>query len=306
MFFVSLHLIFLFLLFSPQNILFFGVKDAIPPVFSPGSKDKEGNALAPIDHLRFNLQWSVVIFSMYLYPAVISDRLPVHVRSRKGQQTKGWPRWLRRLSKNNDAVRALGVINCIMGVTTIVSYIYQTYQHEKSLDWFGSEDVKQNTNLILCIIDTGVDAVALAFVCGAMIYIPLAHQRLSYLTNSDTMFLILGASSNLVYCLQIFYAYFMEPTAIPDPHTLTFFRIFPIVSFINWIAPRYLANSQEEWDLYEIGLRLLATCIMVAGIMVTTERLGSPSDWDPSLDDAQGWTFFKSLWFTVVTTSTVG
>ena len=42
--------------------------------------------------------------------------------------------------------------------------------------------------------------------------------------------------------------------------------------------------------------------------MVTTERLGDPTSWDPQTDSdsAFGWTFFKSLWFVVVTTSTVG
>lgn len=60
----------------------------------------------------------------------------------------------------------------------------------------------------------------------------------SFCTNTHSMFLTLGASSNLVYCVQVFYEFNQKSNANPDPHTLTFFRIFPIVSFINWIAPR--------------------------------------------------------------------
>ena len=67
-------------------------------------------------------------------------------------------------------------------------------------------------------------------------------------------------------------------------------------------------TSKEQWSVYEVYLKLVATCIVVAGLMVTTERLGDPTSWDPQTDSdsAFGWTFFKSLWFVVVTTSTVG
>ena len=176
-----------------------------------------------------------------------------------------------------------------MGMTTIGSYIYQTYQHESGNDWFGSEDAQKFTNLSLCIVDAVIDMIALLVVGVSIMYVPLAHQRLSYLITQDTLFLILGASSNLVYCIQVFYEFFAETKATPDPHTLTFFRIFPIVSFINWIAPRYLTADAEEWNLYAIGMRLFATCILVAGIMGTTERLGNPPSWDPSEDEQQGW-----------------
>ena len=62
----------------------------------------------------------------------------------------------------------------------------------------------KNIDLILCCVDFTIDFIALGFVAVALIYVPLARQRLSYLTSPDTMFLTLGASSNLVYCVQVF------------------------------------------------------------------------------------------------------
>jgi hypothetical protein len=129
----------------------------------------------------------------------------------------------------------------------IVSFIYQTYQHESGNDWFGSLSEQRWTNFLLCVADCIIDTIALTFVAVALVYVPLARQRLAYLTSPDTMFLALGASSNLVYCIQVFYEFYQGSDATPDPHTLTFFRIFPIVSFINWIAPRYLVTSKEQW-----------------------------------------------------------
>lgn len=74
-----------------------------------------------------------------------------------------------------------------MGVTTISSYIYQTYQHSTNgNDWFGSASEQRWTNLILCCVDFTIDFIALGFVAVALIYVPLARQRLSYLTSPDT------------------------------------------------------------------------------------------------------------------------
>jgi len=313
----------------------------IPPVWLHGN-------IEVWDHLRFNLQWTVVIWSLYLYPAIVSDLLPVALHGKKTGQdnkSKGYPKWLRQITKSDSTIRSLGLINAILGFTTIGSYIYQTYEHDGN-DWFGSDPyVRKVTNVTLCVVDTAIDLLALGSVAVALTYVPLAHQRLAYLTSTDTMFLTLGASSNLVYCLQIFYEFIYSTGAVPDPHTLTFFRIFPIVSFVNYIATKYLVTSKELWRVYEVYLKLIATCIVVAGLMVTTvrracgvgvwcafvsyvlfflfslflggsfvddhaqqERIGNPSLWDPGEDGEFdfGWTFFKSLWFVVVTVSTVG
>ena len=298
--FVTIHIFFLITLFSPGLNVGFGSSYRVPPVWY------SNNELSEIDHLRFNLQWTVVIWSLYLYPAIIADLLPVRNKKILDTNRGSWPKWLKVISKSDDAMIILGLINAVLGFTTIGSYIYQTYEHAGN-DWFGSDpQVRSVTNVTLCFIDMCIDFIALGFVGAGLLYIPLAHQRLDYLTSTDTMFLTLGASSNLVYCLQIFYEFLNDTKSSPDPHTLTFFRIFPIVSFVNWIAPRYLVTSKEQWSVYEVYLKLVATCIVVAGLMVTTERLGNPTTWDPTEDEESSWTFFKSLWFVVVTTSTVG
>ena len=93
----------------------------------------------------------------------------------------------------------------------------------------------------------------------------------------------------------------------PDPYTLTFLRMVPIVSFINWIAPRYLVTSNEQWQVYRVYLQLFAACVVVAGAIITIERIGDPKSWRPDYDDGlHGWPMFKALWFVVVTSSTVG
>ncbi len=75
----------------------------------------------------------------------------------------------------------------------------------------------------------------------------------------------------------VIFFYYCFKGAAPDPHTLTFFRVFPIVSFVNWIVPKYiLTHQKEQWRVYEVYLKLIATCIVVAGLMVTTERIGNP------------------------------
>ena len=107
---IAAHIFFLFILFSPQGWIFFGYPSLIPPVFDATVLDanKQLIILQPIDHLRFNIQWTVVIFSFYLYPAVASDRMPVRVRSRNNQEKETWPKWLRVLVKNDDAMKWLG------------------------------------------------------------------------------------------------------------------------------------------------------------------------------------------------------
>ena len=69
---------------------------------------------APVDHLRFNVQWTIVLWSFFLYPAIIGDNLPVRCRVKKiGQQiqSRGWPRWLRRLVKNDRTI--VGACFCV-------------------------------------------------------------------------------------------------------------------------------------------------------------------------------------------------
>ena len=140
--YVTLHLIFILTSFRILPIgIWFGSSDSIPRVWlAPGRASDSTELLAPVDHLRFNIQWTIVLWSFFLYPAILSDNLPVRCHVQKNgqqeRQSRGWPRWLRRLVKNDRTIVGIALINSLMGVTTISSYIYQTYQHSTNgNDW---------------------------------------------------------------------------------------------------------------------------------------------------------------------------
>ena len=77
-----LHITFTALLFSP-NMWRGGEGEgatAVPPVFQVVDPTKAGDQgggrhvrLMPIDHLRFNVQWTLVIWSFFLYPCIFAD-----------------------------------------------------------------------------------------------------------------------------------------------------------------------------------------------------------------------------------------
>ena len=62
-----------------------------------------------------------------------------------------------------------------------------------------------------------------------------------------------------------------------------------------------------SYVLFFLFSLFLGGCSFVAA-HARQERIGNPSLWDPGEDGEFdfGWTFFKSLWFVVVTVSTVG
>jgi hypothetical protein len=332
---------------------------AIPPVFAV--EDASGGyeqsmhvsqiRLTPLDHLRFNIQWTLVIWSFFLYPCVFADLFvnagdrthrvnsaTVNVQdsssntpslpmlegnhSNRCFRCKGtidkFGNSLFRWATSASVVRFCGVINMLLGFTTITIYSYQTYSHggEQAIAGVADKGWSRNVNFYLCVIDTIIDVVALSFQVFALIFVPMSKQNLAYLSRTDNVFLIIGASSNLVYCLQVFNAQriesMFETTGVvlsvePDPHTLTFLRMVPIVNFINWIAPRFFVTSREQWQVYRVYLQLFAACVVVAGAMMTIERIGDPKSWRPGYDDgSNGWPMFKALWFVVVTSSTVG
>jgi hypothetical protein len=115
--YVVLHLIFLLTSFRllPFGI-WFGSGASIPQVWLAPTILR----LAPIDHLRFNIQWTLVLWSFFLYPAVILDNLPVGFHVKKGRHAKGgWPRWLRRIVKHDRTIVGVALVNSLMGVMTI-------------------------------------------------------------------------------------------------------------------------------------------------------------------------------------------
>jgi hypothetical protein len=185
--YVAIHIIALVALFSGNStyqVFGYGGARPIPRVWIADS------GLTAVEHLRFNLQWTVVIWSFYLYPVIIADLLPSDVQVKRtiiGDGTnKGLPKWLQRLLNSECAIFSVGLFNCILGFTTIGSYIYQTYEHDGN-NWFGNDArVRQVTNFTLCIIDAVIDIIALTVVAMSLVYIPMAHQHLSYLMKSGT------------------------------------------------------------------------------------------------------------------------
>jgi len=95
--YVTLHLIFILTSFRILPIgIWFGSSDSIPRVWlAPGRASDSTELLAPVDHLRFNIQWTIVLWSFFLYPAILSDNLPVRCHVQKNgqdqRQSRGWP-----------------------------------------------------------------------------------------------------------------------------------------------------------------------------------------------------------------------
>ena len=95
--YVTLHLIFILTSFRILPIgIWFGSSDSIPRVWlAPGRASDSTELLAPVDHLRFNIQWTIVLWSFFLYPAILSDNLFVRCHVQKNgqdqRQSRGWP-----------------------------------------------------------------------------------------------------------------------------------------------------------------------------------------------------------------------
>ena len=331
-----LHIFFIIFTFTPGLWMFRHSPYVIPPVMEvvENLSAEKRSELMPVDHLRFNVQWTLVIWSFYLYPCIFADlcvsakdrshRIKSPDMSDSERESMGCKKRfdkfgneLIRWAMSKKVVQFCGAINMILGVTTITIYSYQTYTHGGVYAIAGlNAEWSKEINFYLCVIDTIIDVVALVFSFLALFFVPISKQHLSYLTRMDNIFLVIGASSNLVYCIQVFYAKIVASSnkasgtvvaAEPDPYTLTFLRMVPITSFINWIAPRFLVTSREQWNVHRVYLQLFAACVVVAGAIMTIERVGDPDSWRPGYDDGtNGWPMFKALWFVVVTSSTVG
>lgn len=270
--------------------------------------------LTPSDYFVINLQWTALGAGFFVYLSVALDSCHCHntggVASGRCTAT-----CLQRSCSFWESERArlpLSATNFLAGILTLTSYALQTYEYSTSHSQSSSfSSASYNSfSWALCVLDTVIDAQA---ICSAVFYIAIwrsQRKAVTRLLEGPVLCLVLGSISNLVYNVQVFAALptpgdtlHSRPDVYPEPFTLTFLRIIPVVTLLNQIGPRIMPTGWH-WNLVALLLQGVSIVVVVAGAMMTVEHIGDPVEWDPEYDE--DWHIFKSVWFVVVTSSTVG